>query len=93
MAAQPPPLPPPTPSFSFLAPTPVGENSGPLQKIAALQHQARQDATPPGYYGPMFSSALQSVAPEGAGEKVPPSWGQSANSFLQGSPLPLQQLQ
>jgi hypothetical protein len=94
MAAQPPPPPPPpTPSFSFSAPTPVGENSGPLQKIAALQHQARQEATPPGYFGPMYSPSLQSVAPEGAGRKVPPSWGQSANSFLQGSPLPQQQLQ
>ncbi len=55
--------------------------------------QARREATAYGYYGPMYGPALHAVAPEGAGGKVPPSWGESANSFLQGSPLPSQQLQ
>ena len=77
MAAQPPPPPPPppTPSFSFSAPTIGGENPGPLQKIAALQQQARQEATPYGYYGPMYVSALHAVAPEGPGGKGPPLLG------------------
>jgi hypothetical protein len=49
--------------------------------------------TPEGYFGPQYYSNFQPVTPEGVGGKVPPAWGQSANSFLQGSPLPAYQAQ
>jgi hypothetical protein len=98
MAAQPPPPPPPpstlpTPTFFFAAPTPVASVSGPMQRIAALQHSWRQEMTPEGYFGPQHLSSFKPVTPEGVGGKVPPTWGQSANSFLQDSPLPLYQIQ